>query len=116
MLEREQAAQEIHTDRLAALQEEKDSATEELSKLQAQWQKELELIGKIRDILDQIDSNFLATQQPIEVDTEASDTTENPEAQETENSAESEETATEEIRKYALSPGYCRTERTAAKN
>ncbi|MGI9282655.1 MAG: type VI secretion system ATPase TssH [Endozoicomonas sp.] len=96
MLEREQAAQEIHTDRLAALQEEKDSATEELSKLQAQWQKELELIGKIRDILDQIDSNFLATQQPIEVDAETSDTIEKAEAQETENSAESEETATEE--------------------
>ncbi|WP_079253631.1 type VI secretion system ATPase TssH [Endozoicomonas arenosclerae] len=100
MLEREQAAQEIHTDRLAALQDEKDNATEELASLQAQWQKELELTGKIRDILEQIDSNFLASQPAPEV--EETEVSEKTEAESTEASSESED-GTEEKSEETLS-------------
>ncbi|KEQ12252.1 type VI secretion system ATPase TssH [Endozoicomonas numazuensis] len=99
MLEREHAAQEIHTDRLAALQEEKDNATEELTLLQAQWQKELELTGKIRDILAQIDSNFLSSQQPVE-EPEAA---ENASAEATDNSSETTEETSEEKAEENLS-------------
>lgn len=63
MLEREQAAEDIHTERLESLNEEKSEAIEQLEALQNQWQKEQELIGKIRDIRSQIDSSFLASAQ-----------------------------------------------------
>ncbi|CAM3824209.1 type VI secretion system ATPase TssH [Parendozoicomonas haliclonae] len=59
MLEREHAADSAHSERLVALNEEKSAAEELLESLQAQWQKEQELIGQIREIRNTIDASFL---------------------------------------------------------
>lgn len=59
-LEREAAATGEHTERLAALYEEKQNAETLLSELTAQYEKETALITQIRECRDQIDQNFLA--------------------------------------------------------
>ncbi|MCL6269328.1 type VI secretion system ATPase TssH [Sansalvadorimonas sp. 2012CJ34-2] len=59
MLEREHAADEGHGDRLVTLNEERNQAQEDLESLEQQWEQEKELIGRIRDIREQIDASFL---------------------------------------------------------
>lgn len=58
-LEREAAATGEHEERLAALYEEKQTAEQELARLENQYQQENELITRIRECRDQIDKNFL---------------------------------------------------------
>ncbi|MET4696829.1 type VI secretion system ATPase TssH [Endozoicomonas lisbonensis] len=59
MLNREQAAEALHSERLLALNEQKNLAQDQLIELEAQWQKEQELISEIRTVRQQIDDDYL---------------------------------------------------------
>ncbi len=61
-LERENSATGVHDDRIAALRASKEQSEQHLEQLEAQWEKEKELIQKIREVRDQIENDFLRTQ------------------------------------------------------
>ncbi|NPU91365.1 MAG: type VI secretion system ATPase TssH [Gammaproteobacteria bacterium] len=58
-LEQENASSGIYDERIAQLNAAKVEAEEELKALEAQWQQELELIAKLRDLRLQIEADFL---------------------------------------------------------
>lgn len=70
-LEREAAATGEHTERLAALYEEKQNAESLLAELNAQYEKETALITQIRECRDKIDQNFMASADSKLSDSEA---------------------------------------------
>ncbi|MAR90907.1 MAG: type VI secretion system ATPase TssH [Pseudomonadales bacterium] len=61
-LERENSATGVHDERIAALKASKEASEQELETLQAQWDKEKELIAQIREVRDQIEGDFLRSQ------------------------------------------------------
>lgn len=64
MIERENAATGAHEERLSTMKEQKDAMQNDLDEYEQQWEKETALINDIQGILDQIDANFLRSNQP----------------------------------------------------
>ncbi len=60
-LERELITGAKHEDRIAELKAEKEAEEQKLAKFNEQWEKEKELIGKIRDIRSQLEEHAMAT-------------------------------------------------------
>lgn len=61
-LERENSASGIYDERIAQLKASKEKTEEDLKKFEAQWEQEKQLIQTIRDLRNQIETDFLHTQ------------------------------------------------------